>query len=111
MSINLIETAYANTAGAPADSGAISTIIMFMGLILIFYFLIWRPQSKRAREHRDLISNLAKGDEIITSGGLLGSIVKITDNFIVLNVSDNLQVNVQKHAVAKVVPKGTMAQI
>ena len=86
-------------------------IIFFAGFILIFYFLIWRPQSKRAKEHKNLMSGLNKGDEVVTSGGVAGRITKVTDDFIVLEVADNVEIKVQKVAVGAALPKGTLKDI
>jgi preprotein translocase subunit YajC len=86
-------------------------IIFFAGFILIFYFLIWRPQSKRAKEHKALMSGLNKGDEVVTSGGVAGRITKVSDDFIVLEVSDNVEIKIQKVAVAAALPKGTLKDI
>ncbi len=91
--------------------GTASSFIMLLGFLLIFYFLIWRPQSKRAKEQRELISGLSVGDEAVTASGLLGEVAKITDNFVVLRVADDMQINVQKNAIASLVPKGTMKSI
>ncbi|MCH8497250.1 MAG: preprotein translocase subunit YajC [Marinobacter sp.] len=86
-------------------------IIFFGGFILIFYLLIWRPQSKRAKEHKTLMSGLNKGDEVVISGGLAGKITKVADDFIVLEVADKVEVKVQKVAVAVALPKGTLKDV
>ncbi|MEC9387995.1 MAG: preprotein translocase subunit YajC [Pseudomonadota bacterium] len=102
--------ASAQEAGAQGMS-VMGQIIVFAGFILIFYFLIWRPQSKRAKEHKALMSGLNKGDEVVTSGGVAGKITKVTDDFIVLEVADNVEMKVQKVAVAAALPKGTLKDI
>ncbi len=101
------------SGSAPADSGsgALAQGLMLAGFVAIFYFLILRPQNKRAKEHRDLITNLAKGDEVITTGGILGKIHRITDNFFVIMVAEGIEVAVQKQAIASVLPKGTLKSI
>jgi preprotein translocase subunit YajC len=91
--------------------GAMGQIIFFAGFILIFYFLIWRPQSKRTKEHKALMEGLNKGDEVVISGGIAGKISKVADDFIVLEIADNVEVNVQKVAVAAALPKGTLKDI
>lgn len=96
---------------APGQMGVMGQIIFFAGFILIFYLLIWRPQSKRAKEHKALMSGLNKGDEIVTSGGVAGKITKVTDDFIVVEIADNVEVKVQKVAVATALPKGTLKDI
>lgn len=107
--MSLIANAWAaSTAGAPAADNGMSSILLLVGFLAIFYFLLWRPQAKRAKEQRNLLANLAKGDEVVTSGGLLGKISKITDDFIVLAITDNIEVRVQKGAVTNVLPKGTL---
>ncbi len=77
-------------------------------LALVFWFLIIRPQMQRTREHRNLISGLSKGDEIVTSGGLVGQVVKVEDQFVVIRVADRVQLRVQKQAVTASLPKGTL---
>lgn len=101
-----ISTALAQS-GEPAGAGW-TALIFPIALIAIFYFLLIRPQAKRAKEHRKMVSELAKGDEIVTQGGLLGRITDVGDAFATVEVADNLSVRVQKNAVMQVVPKGTM---
>lgn len=101
----------AEAAAAPKDNAAIANIVMLVALGFVFYFLIFRPQSKRAKDHRDLVSRLQKGDEILTSGGILGKISRVTDDFLVVNIADNIEIMVQKQAVASALPKGTMKSI
>lgn len=91
--------------------GVMGQVIFFAGFILIFYFLIWRPQSKRAKEHKALMAGLNKGDEVVTSGGVAGKITKVSDDFIVVEIADNVEVKVQKVAVAAALPKGTLKDI
>jgi preprotein translocase subunit YajC len=93
---------------APAQGGGASFIIMMVVFIVIFYFILIRPQSKQAKEHKAMIESLSKGDEIVTNGGILGRINKIGDNFISLEIAEDLEIKIQKHAVSAVLPKGTM---
>ena len=86
-------------------------LIFFGGFALIFYFLIWRPQSKRAKELRDLLGSLNKGDEVMTNGGILGKLSKVDDNYIVLAIHDNVEIKMQKSAITAVLPKGTLKSI
>jgi preprotein translocase subunit YajC len=111
--LNLFATATFAADAAPSDAGssAIAQGAMLAAFALIFYFLILRPQSKRAKEHRALITGLQKGDEILTSGGLLGKVSKIADDFIMVTVADNIDVAIQRQAVAAVLPKGTLKAI
>ncbi|TDT41642.1 protein translocase subunit yajC [Halospina denitrificans] len=98
-------------AAPQAGPGAISQVVLFGGFILIFYFLIWRPQSKRAKEHKALVSGLDKGDEVVTGGGLAGRITRLTDDYLVLEVSDGVEIKVQRQSVAQALPKGTLKDI
>ncbi len=104
----MISSAYANTA--PAGPDPMFQILMLVGFIAIFYFLLWRPQQKRAKEHKNLIENLAKGDEIATGGGLMGRITKVNDDRISMEIAENIEVQVQKQAVAILLPKGTLKE-
>lgn len=104
-----IQPAMAAAAG-PGMGGhnALSSVLMMAGFIFIFYFFIWRPQSKRAKEHRTLLTGLNKGDEVVTSGGVVGKIMQMNENFVVLEIAENTQITVQKPAVSQVMPKGTL---
>lgn len=103
----LISNAYAEGAAAPA-SGGLEMILMMAVFFAIMYFMIIRPQQKRAKEHKQMLDALSKGDEVVTGGGILGKVASITDNFIELTIADNVTIKVQKQAVATVMPKGTM---
>ena len=102
----LIASAYAQDA-APQGGGLMSFLPLII-IFVIFYFLLIRPQMKRAKEHRELVSNLSKGDEVVTNGGLLGKITNVGDTFVTLELADNVVVKLQKHAVSNVMPKGTV---
>ncbi len=93
---------------APPQGGGLQLVIMIALFFGIMYFMIIRPQSKRAKEHASLLDSLSKGDEIVTSGGILGKIVKLGDNFIELKISDSSNMKVQRSAITSVMPKGTM---
>jgi preprotein translocase subunit YajC len=110
--MNLFETtAYAAAAdAAPADAGMIN-LLFLGGFVLIFYFLLWRPQSKRRKEHSALMGGLSKGDEVVTSGGIVGQINKVEDDFVMLQVANNLELRVQKSAVGGTLPKGTLKSL
>jgi len=102
----LIANAYAQ--GAPAQTGGLLQFLPLILIFAVFYFLLIRPQMKRAKEHRNLVANLSKGDEVVTNGGVLGKIVDMSDSFITLELAANITIKVQRHAVANVMPKGTM---
>ena len=97
-------------AGQPAAGGGWEMLIMLAIFGLVFYFLIYRPQAKRVKEHKSLMSMMAKGD---TQGGLVGKIVKISEekDFIVISLNEQAEVTVQKSAVSAVLPKGTMKSL
>ena len=112
MSLFISEAVAATTSGAPAQAASpFSSLILIVGMLVVFYFLLIRPQSKRAKEHRELVSNLAKGDEVGTHGGLLGKVSKISDNYIVLQIAENVEINCRKDAVSQVLVKGTLKSI
>ncbi|OQX09789.1 MAG: preprotein translocase subunit YajC [Candidatus Thiothrix sulfatifontis] len=95
--------------GANAQSGSGIEMLLMMGVFFaIMYFMIIRPQQKRAKEHKLMLEALSKGDEIVTGGGVLGKVAGINDNFVELTIADNVTIKVQKQAVASVLPKGTM---
>ena len=100
----------AANAGAAAAAGPPDYLnfLMIGGMVAVFYFLLLRPQQKRAKEHKDLLGTLAKGDEVVTSGGLVGQVTKVEEQFVVCRVSDNVELRFQKHAVAATLPKGTL---
>lgn len=106
--------AQATTTAAPASPGQgsllslLPTLVIF---ILVFYFLLIRPQTKRAKEHRKLMEGLAKDDEVVTTGGVAGKIMEVNDNFLVLRVAKEVDITVQKNAIAVVLPKGTLKSI
>ncbi|WP_119289016.1 preprotein translocase subunit YajC [Azohydromonas sediminis] len=106
----LISTAYAQAAPA-ATSGAESSLLSLLPLVLMFvvlYFIMIRPQMKRQKEHKAMVEALAKGDEIVTAGGLAGRISKLGDSYIGVEIADGVEVQVQRNAVAQVLPKGTL---
>ena len=105
----LIPAAHAQAAaGAPAAPSMMSSLLFPIILIAIMYFLMIRPQMKRQKEHRAMLDKLAKGDEVITSGGIAGTVVGLSDAFITVEVASGVQLRVQKGAIASVLPKGTL---
>ena len=101
-------------AAAPAAAGPMGggfEWIFLVGFLVIFYLMIWRPQAKRAKEQKNLLGNLQKGDEVVTSGGIAGKINKVTDDFVVIEVSDTVELKIQKGAIAATLPKGTLKAI
>ena len=104
----LIAPAHAQAAGAAPQGGGLSFLIMPIILIAIMYFLMIRPQMKRQKEHRAMLDKLAKGDEVITSGGIAGNVTDVGESFITVEVASGVQLRVQRAAIANVLPKGTL---
>lgn len=106
-----ISPAYADAAAAANAPSATGQIIMLVGFIAIFYFLLWRPQRKRQQEHVALVGGLQKGDEVVFAAGLLGRITKVEEDFVAIEIADGLEVKVQKASVQATLPKGTIKNI
>ena len=107
-----ISDAFAETAptvAGPAGSGF--EWVFLVGFLVIFYLMIWRPQAKQAKEKKNLLGSLQKGDEVVTVGGIAGKITKVGDDFVVLEVSDTVELKFQKVAIAAALPKGTLKAI
>jgi preprotein translocase subunit YajC len=105
-----ISDAAAQSAGQP-QGGGFELLIMVVIFFAIMYFMIIRPQTKRAKDHKRLVEGLSKGDEVVTNGGLLGKINEVGDSFIEVEIADGTAVKVQKQAVATVMPKGTIKSL
>jgi preprotein translocase subunit YajC len=103
----LISTAYAQAAGAP-QGNAWMQMLPLVAIFVVFYFLLIRPQTKKAKEHRDMVAKLATGDEVVTAGGILGRIVELSDTFVTLEVANGVQLKVQRFQVTQLMPKGTL---
>ncbi|AMT90662.1 preprotein translocase subunit YajC [Pseudomonas glycinis] len=106
---NAMADAAAPAAASPMGGGF--EWIFLVGFLVIFYLMIWRPQAKRAKEQKNLLSSLQKGDEVVTTGGIAGKITKVADDFVVLEVSDTVEMKFQKGAIAATLPKGTLKAI
>jgi len=103
-----ISPAAAQAAAPGAAPSPVPSIVMMVALFAIMNFLMIRPQTKRAKEHRELVSKLAKGDEVITNGGIAGRVADIGDSFITLEVADNVRIKLQRSAIVAVLPKDTL---
>lgn len=96
-------------AESQTASGSMSgTILMLVAFFAIFYFLLIRPQMKRNKDQRKMLSEIAKGDEVMTNGGIVGRIVKVGDNYTELEIAENVVIKIQKNAVSAVLPKGAV---
>lgn len=103
---SLIPEAYAQAAGA-APGGSFAPLLMMVVFIVIFYFLLIRPQQKKAKEHQAMLAKIAAGDEVVTSGGILGKVVEVGDSFATVEIADGVRIKVQKLQISSLVPKGT----
>jgi preprotein translocase subunit YajC len=104
----LIQDAWAQAEAQP------DPLISFLPLILIFvvfYFFLIRPQNKRQKEHREMVSNLSVGDEVVTSGGVLGKVTEVKEQFVRVEVAAGVELSVQRHTIGAVMPKGTIKSV
>jgi preprotein translocase subunit YajC len=104
----LIPEAMAQSAGGATPGGGFAPLLMMVVFIAIFYFLLIRPQQKKAKEHQAMVTRLSAGDEVVTTGGILGKIIEVGDSFITLEIAPNVQIKVQKFQVTSLMPKGTL---
>jgi len=100
----------AHAAGEAASPGMMDFAFPIV-LLVLFYFMLIRPQSKRAKEHREMQGAIAKGDEVVTDGGLMGKITNIGDNAITVQLAENLEVKVRRESISSVLPKGTLKKL
>ena len=103
----LIPTAQAQTAGAPQGDPMMSWLLLG-GMFVLFYFLLIRPQQKRAKEHKQMVDGLKPGDEVVTGGGVLGRVSAVNEQFASVEVAPNTVLKIQRHSIVAVLPKGTL---
>lgn len=111
MSFFISEAKAAISATPSAQSDGSFSLIMIVAIFVLFYFMLIRPQNKRAKEHRELTEKLKKGDEIITSGGLLAKVVSLDEQYIKVSIADGVEITLQRGAVSTVLPKGTLKSL
>jgi preprotein translocase subunit YajC len=104
---SLIPAAWAQAGASPGNS-PLAFPLMMVAFVAIFYFLLLRPQQKKAKEHQVMVSKLANGDEVVTSGGVLGRITEVGDAFVTIEVADGVRIKIQKSQVTSLMPKGTL---
>lgn len=104
----IFPVANAQVTGAAAAGPGLSGLLIWVPLIVIMYFLMFRPQMKRAKEHKAMLGKLSRGDEVLTTGGLAGVVSEIGDNFISVEIADGVRVRMQRTAIANILPKGTL---
>jgi len=108
----MISLAHAQTAGAAADPmGGVMQLLPMILMFVVLWFLMIRPQMKKAKEHKALLAGLAKGDEVVTGGGLLGKVTKVADSYVTVEIAAGIEVVVQKPSIGLVLPKGTMKSL
>jgi len=103
-----INEAWAEGAAVPSTGSELMGLLPLILIFVIFYFLLLRPQMKRSKEHRTMVAALAKGDEVVTSGGVLGKITSVDESFVGLDIASGIEIKVQRSAVSALMPKGTM---
>ena len=103
----LISAAYAQSA-APSSGGGLSQILILVVFVAIFYFMLIRPQQKRMKDQQAMLSKLASGDEVVTSGGILGRITEVGETFVTLEVAEGVRIRVQRGQISQLMPKGTL---
>ena len=101
----LISDAWAQAGGEAG--GSLFSLLPLVVIFILFYFLLIRPQQKRAKQHKEMVAALKKGEEIVTNGGLLGKVTDVEDNFVTIELASGLNVRIQRQAIAQVMPKGT----
>jgi len=106
----LISSAWAQAAGG-AQGGGIESMLLIVLMFVVLYFLMIRPQMKRAKEHKTMIDALQKGDEVVAAGGILGRISKLNENYVTLEIANNIEIQVQRPAVQVLLPKGTLKNV
>ena len=110
--IALLALTPALSLAAPAAQPSPWQLPIMLGIFfLIFWLMVWRPQSKRAKEHKNLIANLSKGDEVVTAAGITGKVTKVTDDYVQVEVANNVELTFQKTAITATLPKGTLKAI
>jgi preprotein translocase subunit YajC len=107
----LISDAFAQATQTAPQGMDIQMIVMFGGLFAVMYFLMIRPQAKRAKEHKAMLAALQKGDEVVMAGGVLGKVTKVGDNYVSVEVAPSVEIQVQKPSVTMVLPKGTLKNV
>jgi preprotein translocase subunit YajC len=104
----MIGTAFAQATGQPQQGDTLMGLLPIILMFVILYFLMIRPQMKKAKEHKTMIEALQKGDEVVAAGGILGKVAKISDTYIVLDIAPNVSIQIQKNAIGILLPKGTL---
>ena len=107
----LISPAYAQAAAAPSQTDSLLTFLPMVAIFVVFYFLLIRPQQKKQKEARAMLESLSKGDEVVTAGGVLGRIARLTDQYATIEIAPNTEIVVQRSAISQLLPKGTIKAV
>lgn len=108
----MISLAHAQTAGAAADpTGGFMQLLPMILMFVVLWFLMIRPQMKKAKDHKALLAGLAKGDEVVTQGGIVGKVTKVGENYVSVEIAEGTEVVVQKPSIGLVLPKGTLKSL
>ncbi|MBX3630739.1 MAG: preprotein translocase subunit YajC [Nitrosomonas sp.] len=107
----LISEAFAQTAGSGQAEAGWANLVLLIGIFVIFWLLLIRPQAKRAKEHKKMVENLQRGDEVITGGGIIGLILNVSENYVVVEVAPGVEILAIKSSVQTLLPKGTLKSI
>ncbi len=107
----LINDAFAQAASSAQDTADWMSLLPMFGLLLLFYFLLIRPQAKRAKEQKQMVDSLQRGDEVITNGGILGQVLNVSENYVIIEIAPATEVTVLKSSVQTLLPKGTLKSI
>ena len=104
----LISPAYAQAAGSASQTDTLLTFLPMIAIFVIFYFMLIRPQQRKAKETRTMLEALEKGNEVVTAGGIVGKVTRLTDSYAVIEVAPNVEMTIQRGAIAQLLPKGTI---
>src|SRR5262245_50632785 len=107
----LIASAAAQAQGPAGQASRLPSMLLLGVRVVVFYFLLIRPQQKRAKEHRQMMSALENGAEVVTSGGIVGKIVEVGEHYVTVEIADNVKVKVQRHTIGQILPKGTIKSL
>jgi preprotein translocase subunit YajC len=103
-----ISNAYAQAATAAGPESGYTSLLMMIGMFVVVFFVMIRPQMKRQKEHKAMIEAIAKGDEVVTAGGIIGKVSKLGDNFVHVEVASGVELQLQRSAITQVLPKGSL---
>ena len=110
MTFDFISPAYAQSTGMPGGSD-LMTFLPMIAIFVVFYFLLIRPQQKKAKEARAMLTSLEKGNEVVTAGGIVGRITKLSDQYATIEVAPGTEITVQRQSISQLLPKGTMKSL